>query len=73
MKCLNYPGKPHMSVLCKDVGSYSACQRYRFPMGTLVWKVSQILSLSLMCQTALLFSNCFYPMYTELSPYMSHI
>ena len=32
-----------MSVLCKDVSSYSTCQRYRFPTGTLVWKVSQIL------------------------------
>ena len=38
-----YLGKAHMSVLCKDVGSYSTCQKYRFPMGTLVWKVSQIL------------------------------
>ncbi len=32
-----------MSVLCKDVGSHYTCQRYRFPLGTLVWKVSQIL------------------------------
>ena len=40
---VSYPGKLHMSVLCKDVGSYSTCERYRFPMGTLVWKVSQIL------------------------------
>ena len=39
---VSYPGKL-MSVLCKDVGSYSTCQRYRFPVGTLLWKVSQIL------------------------------
>ncbi len=28
--------KHYMSVQCKDVDSYSTCQRYRFPMGTLV-------------------------------------
>ncbi len=30
-------------VVCKDVGIYSTRQRHRLPMGTLVWKVSQIL------------------------------
>ena len=33
----------HILMLCKDVGSYYTCQRYRFPLGTLLWKVSQIL------------------------------
>ena len=40
-------GKGLSSQVVKlHVGSYSTCQRYRFPMGTLVWKVSQILSAS---------------------------
>ena len=38
-----YPGKCYMKTLCKDVGYYSRCSLYDFSIGTLVWKVSQIL------------------------------
>ena len=41
---LFYPGKSYMYVLCKDMVSCSTCQRPGFPMGTLQWKASQILS-----------------------------
>ncbi len=40
----------YMKTLCKDVGSYCTCSVYDFPIGTLVWKVSQILSHSCMIQ-----------------------
>ncbi len=32
-----------MIVYPKDLGSYSICPIYRFPLGTLVWKGAQIL------------------------------
>ncbi len=39
-----YQGKHDISVQCKDVGSHSTCQWQVYPVGTLLWKVSQILS-----------------------------
>ena len=33
-----------MTILSKDVDSYSICLLCDFPIGTLLWKVSQILS-----------------------------
>ncbi len=36
-------GQEKVSPAKKDVGSYSICPRYTFPMGTFAWKVSQIL------------------------------
>ena len=40
-----YLGKLYTKTLCKDVGHYSTCTLYDFSIGTLVWKVSQILCL----------------------------
>ena len=37
------PGKAYATVLCKSMGSNSTYLGYAFAMGTLVWKVSQIL------------------------------
>ena len=36
-------GKLYMTMLCKDVDRYTTCLLSDFPIGTLLWKVSQIL------------------------------
>ena len=38
-----YPGNTFVVKQCKDVGSDSMCQGNALSMGTLVWKVSEIL------------------------------
>ena len=41
----SYQGKQDTAVRCKDVGSHSTCQQQVYPIGNLLWKVSQILDL----------------------------
>ena len=42
-----HPAKKLIVIQCKDVGSYYTLLELAFSMGTLLWKVSQILSIFL--------------------------
>ena len=42
---------------CKDVGRYDTCFELACPMGTLVWKVSQILCSNLLAILLLVYDN----------------